>query len=521
MEVRVHVYDLSMGMAAQLSSAVLGTHIDIVPHTGVVVYGREWYFSGGIQSDEPSFFASSRGIPVCRTISLGVTEVPEELFLEFLAELAPAYTAETYDLLRHNCNHFSEEVAQFLCGRSIGDDILRVPDVVLASPLGPMLAPMFDRIANDPSGASTPLRAPPRGFATPAAPPPRAPPAATPASWLSRAPFATPAEPPTPSDAPTPAPLATPSVPPPGAPASGATPGFVTPAVHPPPRHARPSPAPLRSEGGATEPALRKLLADADAAPCLSPPQRDALASALPPLLAAAPPPPAPPPPHLAADAAAQLPHLVAATLALLDAWAATHPAKLFSLLYLLRLAVLRAPPLATLLLQSDVPLHLSSSLLAHTSPPAARGARLMALALLSNAAASAEPVAALEACERRALAVVDAASAAARERCDASHAQLGAALAYNLSLHLDARAPARAWSALLTGLLGALREQADEESLTRLLGAVAQLLCRFGDEARALALSLEADGVLRACAARAPLVSQALLDQVRRELLN
>ena len=31
-----------------------------------------------------------------------------ELFEEFLAERAPAYTTQTYNLLRHNCNHFTE-----------------------------------------------------------------------------------------------------------------------------------------------------------------------------------------------------------------------------------------------------------------------------------------------------------------------------------------------------------------------------------------------------------------------------
>ena len=99
--VRVHVYDLSMGMARVHSAALLGTEIPIVPHTGVVVYGREFYFSGGIQNDDPSFFATSRGIPVCRTIDLGDTEIPEEVFHEFLSERSSDFTATTYDLLRH------------------------------------------------------------------------------------------------------------------------------------------------------------------------------------------------------------------------------------------------------------------------------------------------------------------------------------------------------------------------------------------------------------------------------------
>ena len=42
--VRVHVYDLSMGMARQMSLALIGRHLDIVPHTGIVVYDKEYFF---------------------------------------------------------------------------------------------------------------------------------------------------------------------------------------------------------------------------------------------------------------------------------------------------------------------------------------------------------------------------------------------------------------------------------------------------------------------------------------------
>jgi hypothetical protein len=47
-KVEVHVYDLSQGMARQLSPALLGKQIDGIWHTGVQVYGTEYYFGGGI-----------------------------------------------------------------------------------------------------------------------------------------------------------------------------------------------------------------------------------------------------------------------------------------------------------------------------------------------------------------------------------------------------------------------------------------------------------------------------------------
>lgn len=39
--VDLHVYDLSNGMAAQFSESVLGKRIELVPHTGVLVFGLE------------------------------------------------------------------------------------------------------------------------------------------------------------------------------------------------------------------------------------------------------------------------------------------------------------------------------------------------------------------------------------------------------------------------------------------------------------------------------------------------
>lgn len=45
----------------------------------------------------------------------------------------------SYDLLRHNCNNFTEEIAQFLCGTSIPKYILDLPNEVLQSSLGPAI----------------------------------------------------------------------------------------------------------------------------------------------------------------------------------------------------------------------------------------------------------------------------------------------------------------------------------------------------------------------------------------------
>ncbi|KAG6501547.1 desumoylating isopeptidase 1-like [Zingiber officinale] len=142
-KVKLHIYDLSQGLARQLSTTFLGKAIEAVWHTGLVVYGKEYYFSGGIQQDTAG--RTPYGTPM-RVVELGVTHVPEDVFVLYLQEISPRFTAETYNLLTHNCNNFSNEVAQFLVGATIPDYILQLPNEVMNSPMGALLFPMLQRL---------------------------------------------------------------------------------------------------------------------------------------------------------------------------------------------------------------------------------------------------------------------------------------------------------------------------------------------------------------------------------------
>ncbi len=79
--VELAVYDLSRGMAGQLSTQFLGTRIDIIPHTGILIYGREYFFGGaGIQHEDPFQFRQMRGIYPVQVIPLGNTSVTQQQF---------------------------------------------------------------------------------------------------------------------------------------------------------------------------------------------------------------------------------------------------------------------------------------------------------------------------------------------------------------------------------------------------------------------------------------------------------
>ena len=144
----IHVYDLSQGMARAMSMAIVGKQVDIIPHTGIVVNwpsgaAVEYFFGGGICTSPAG---QSMPMPACEVIPLGEIAKTEAELTQFLAQLSPRYTAATYDLLKHNCNHFSNEVALFLTGgaTAVPARIVNVADEALSTPQGAQLRGMLD-----------------------------------------------------------------------------------------------------------------------------------------------------------------------------------------------------------------------------------------------------------------------------------------------------------------------------------------------------------------------------------------
>ncbi|KJE92247.1 hypothetical protein CAOG_03251 [Capsaspora owczarzaki ATCC 30864] len=139
----LYVYDLSRGMASQFSSAYLGRHLDGIWHTSIVVYGEEYYFGAGIQTAQPG--RTMHGQPL-RQVDLGVTAIPRDVFHDFLRGLSDAgqFSSTSYHLLDQNCNHFTQECAQFLVARDIPSYIRSLPDDFASTPMGAMLRPLIN-----------------------------------------------------------------------------------------------------------------------------------------------------------------------------------------------------------------------------------------------------------------------------------------------------------------------------------------------------------------------------------------
>ncbi|XP_013886840.1 desumoylating isopeptidase 1 [Austrofundulus limnaeus] len=149
--VKLYIYDISRGMARQLSLQMLGKQVDGIWHTGVVVHGLEFFFGGaGINNCAPG--GTILGQPDL-VVDMGSTEVPEDIFTEYLTSLSEStYSGDKYNVFQHNCNSFSSDVAQFLTGRKIPSYITDLPSEVLSTPFGQLLRPFLDSMAINPAG---------------------------------------------------------------------------------------------------------------------------------------------------------------------------------------------------------------------------------------------------------------------------------------------------------------------------------------------------------------------------------
>lgn len=89
MDVHLLVYDLSQGLARQMSMGMLGFQLDAIYHTSIELDGREYVYDGNVVAITPG--SSHLGQPMQRLL-LGKTELPMEVIEPYLDSLREIYT---------------------------------------------------------------------------------------------------------------------------------------------------------------------------------------------------------------------------------------------------------------------------------------------------------------------------------------------------------------------------------------------------------------------------------------------
>ena len=137
------MYDLSQGMAKTMSKGLIGTQVDGVWHTGICVFGKEYYYGSGISADAVG--QTPFGTPT-KTISLGVTNRMEDEFLKYLKGKQDHWSEPKYEIENHNCNHFTDAASKFLLeDKGIPTDIVGQPKMIFATSFGSMMKPMMEK----------------------------------------------------------------------------------------------------------------------------------------------------------------------------------------------------------------------------------------------------------------------------------------------------------------------------------------------------------------------------------------
>ena len=143
-KVVVYQYDLTQGMAKTMSRGLIGKQIEGVWHTGVCVFGKEYFYGGGICVGEPK--KTPYGYPV-KEIDFGYTTKTEEDLKNYIKSINSQFTVNTYDVLKHNCNHFTDAALFFLVGKHLPNSILKQHEEILNTPLGQFVRPLLENMS--------------------------------------------------------------------------------------------------------------------------------------------------------------------------------------------------------------------------------------------------------------------------------------------------------------------------------------------------------------------------------------
>lgn len=149
---------------------LLGRPIEAIWHTSVVVYGKEWYFDGGVGIVAESHPGMTRfGTPYRQEV-LGQTTKSETDFSSWVQQqLRTNFGPNDYNLLNNNCNHFTDAAVLYLLGRHTPEDLREMIPSLLSTPLGQMLRPMLEQVT---SAGTTAASGHPSRSSPPPPPPP-------------------------------------------------------------------------------------------------------------------------------------------------------------------------------------------------------------------------------------------------------------------------------------------------------------------------------------------------------------
>lgn len=140
-EVTLHLYDLSNGFADKFGDFIVSHHLEGVWHTGLCVFGKEYFFSRDTVFDEAG--TTSFGKPH-KVISLGYTLWRQsELHKHIVDDLKTKFHRGTYDAIDFNCNNFTNALSNYLVGKNLPDEVFHMASHLKTSAMVRAIRPVL------------------------------------------------------------------------------------------------------------------------------------------------------------------------------------------------------------------------------------------------------------------------------------------------------------------------------------------------------------------------------------------
>lgn len=137
--VYMKAYDLSHGLVSTISVPLLGFQLEAVWHTSIAIFGNEYLFGDGISYNDEDICESQTSAKLVRKVLLGHTNITKDVFHDYIESIREQFSSESYNLLKWNCNNFTNVVAEFLTGKGIPDEYVKFVDRIAQSPNGKMV----------------------------------------------------------------------------------------------------------------------------------------------------------------------------------------------------------------------------------------------------------------------------------------------------------------------------------------------------------------------------------------------
>lgn len=121
--VKCTVYEIG-GRLTDVLSTTCSKDLPLIPHVGVEVYGREYFYSDVIESREKSAMAEMLGEFPQIVFDLGQAKMTREELESWIDDQRSDWQPESYNVFDHNCNHFARLMMDHVATRPLDAELM-------------------------------------------------------------------------------------------------------------------------------------------------------------------------------------------------------------------------------------------------------------------------------------------------------------------------------------------------------------------------------------------------------------